>query len=64
MYHLLMFQLEVTYQGEIIKTPVRASKRLLSKATQMLADHGGADSDICSQLLSSPGYLCMPINIT
>jgi hypothetical protein len=46
-----MFQLEVTYQGEIIKAPARASKRLLSKATQTLADHGGADGDIRSRPL-------------
>lgn len=42
---------EVIYQGEIIKTPARASKCLLSKATQMLADHGGADGDIRSRPL-------------
>lgn len=46
-----MFQLEVIYQGEIVKTPARASKCLLSKATQMLADHGGADGDISSRPL-------------
>jgi hypothetical protein len=51
MYHLLVFQLEVIYQGEIIKTPARASKCLLSKATHMLADHGGADGDIRSRPL-------------
>lgn len=54
MYHLLMFQLEVIYQGEIIETPARASKYLLSKATQMLADHGGADGGADGDIRSRP----------
>lgn len=51
-----MFQLEVIYQGEIVKTPAKASECLLSKATQMLADHRGTDGDIPLKFTWVPMY--------